>query len=527
MVVACHDNRQGQQGSERHSTSTTVGTGSVAAEGFFGEFGRAIGYLSLLFPPMEHARQAFSKPSSPPLPCIPALSATRPLASGQKGLGWGREESPTIVPLPPPPFPVIVPRKMAKYRQTSVTEQNTKRTSTCATPGAQPAEVRTRSRCTMVDFLISSSSACPRGSPRASSPGTRCRRAGLPRHALRRRARPRRSLLPRSPDGNVIDCVPPHLQPAFDHSKKLRGQKPEVEPEPEERPKVDGAAAAHGEAAEEEETDVIAVGSGRASRRARPSRRGSRHCQHSSGNGFGLEEGKIVDSVTKSAYDSIGSELSKKNSGCDCHHVWRIEGSTAATAEGGGVSSEDGRELKQQMVNNHPSERSKDDAEPLEFQLRKYLLLLAIMVATVTYTAGFNPPGGVWQDTEAGHLAGDSIIRDTHYPRYLVFFYCNAAAFAMSIVVIIIIFILALIHDTKKLWISMIPLRMAMVLDLLGLLGAYAAGTSRNVLKTRNQQDNLKQVAKKCQTISHPNLVITKRRKSSGTASSCYFLRHL
>ncbi|KAB8115900.1 hypothetical protein EE612_056705 [Oryza sativa] len=39
---------------------------------------------------------------------------------------------------------------MTKYRQTSVTEQNTKRTSTCATP----AEVRTRSRCTMVDFLI-------------------------------------------------------------------------------------------------------------------------------------------------------------------------------------------------------------------------------------------------------------------------------------------------------------------------------------------------------------------------------------
>ena len=138
------------------------------------------------------------------------------------------------------------------------------------------------------------------------------------------------------------------------------------------------------------------------------------------------------------------------------------------------------------MVNSHPSERSKDDAEPLEFQLRKYLLLLAIKVATVTHTAGFNLPGGVWQDTEAGHLAGDSIIRDTHYPRYLVFFYCNAAAFAMSIVVIIIIFILALIHDTKKLWISMIPLRMAMVLDLLGLVGAYAAGTSRNVLKTRN-----------------------------------------
>jgi hypothetical protein len=30
-----------------------------------------------------------------------------------------------------------------------------------------------------------------------------------------------------SPDGDVIDCVPAHLQPAFEHPK-LRGQKPEV-----------------------------------------------------------------------------------------------------------------------------------------------------------------------------------------------------------------------------------------------------------------------------------------------------------
>jgi hypothetical protein len=47
-----------------------------------------------------------------------------------------------------------------------------------------------------------------------------------------------------SPDGDVIDCVPAHLQPAFEHPK-LRGQKPEAEPE--ERPKVGGAAAAEAE----------------------------------------------------------------------------------------------------------------------------------------------------------------------------------------------------------------------------------------------------------------------------------------
>uniref|UniRef100_A0A0D9WPG2 PGG domain-containing protein n=1 Tax=Leersia perrieri TaxID=77586 RepID=A0A0D9WPG2_9ORYZ len=138
------------------------------------------------------------------------------------------------------------------------------------------------------------------------------------------------------------------------------------------------------------------------------------------------------------------------------------------------------------MASEHPSEESKDEARPLEYCLRKYLLLLAIMVATVTYAAGFNPPGGVWQDTEAGHLAGDSILRETYYPRYLIFFYCNAAAFAMSIVVIILIFILAIVHEKKKLWVPMLPLRVAMVLDLLGLVGAYAAGTSRNVLKAGN-----------------------------------------
>ncbi|EAZ00602.1 hypothetical protein OsI_22624 [Oryza sativa Indica Group] len=147
------------------------------------------------------------------------------------------------------------------------------------------------------------------------------------------------------------------------------------------------------------------------------------------------------------------------------------------------------------MANGHSTEdQEKVEEKPLELLLRKYLLLLAIMAATVTYAAGFNPPGGVWQDTEAGHLAGDSIIRDTYYPRYLVFFYCNAAAFVLSIIVIILILSLAIaqeipmlpLRSSKNFWIPMLPLRVAMVLDLLGLVGAYAAGTSRAVLKPRN-----------------------------------------
>lgn len=158
--------------------------------------------------------------------------------------------------------------------------------------------------------------------------------------------------------------------------------------------------------------------------------------------------------------------------------------------------------------------------------LRKYILLLASLVATVTYAAGFSPPGGVWQDTAAGgHIAGDPIIRDTHRKRYVTFFYCNATAFAASLVVIVIILILAYLEDKRRepnspkgdkpedrqqgpinskgdklkaettnsnvacsflqddnkgQRIALRTLQAAMVLDLLSLMGAYAAGTCRD-----------------------------------------------
>ncbi|XP_048533866.1 uncharacterized protein LOC125512835 [Triticum urartu] len=124
--------------------------------------------------------------------------------------------------------------------------------------------------------------------------------------------------------------------------------------------------------------------------------------------------------------------------------------------------------------------------QPWEYSLRKYLLLLATLVVTVTYGAGFNTPGGVWQVTHDGQLAGDPIIRQTNYRRYLAFFYCNATAFAASLVVIVLILILAIRHDKdkdkgKKDAVRVVlPLRGFMVLDLLSLLGAYGAGTCRD-----------------------------------------------
>ncbi|XP_044959980.1 uncharacterized protein LOC123411117 [Hordeum vulgare subsp. vulgare] len=140
-----------------------------------------------------------------------------------------------------------------------------------------------------------------------------------------------------------------------------------------------------------------------------------------------------------------------------------------------------GHEIKSDPAPKGPEIKSAE----LMRDLSKYILLLATLVATVTYAAGFNPPGGVWQDTDdaAGRLAGDSIIRTTSYRRYLVFYYCNATAFASSLVVIVLVLFLALLRE-RNTWISMRPLLAVMVLDLVSVMGAYAAGTCRDKLTT-------------------------------------------
>ncbi|CAM0914043.1 unnamed protein product [Alopecurus aequalis] len=130
--------------------------------------------------------------------------------------------------------------------------------------------------------------------------------------------------------------------------------------------------------------------------------------------------------------------------------------------------------------NNPMGQDSKKASGSTEYQLRNKLLLLATLVATVTYAAGLNLPGGVWQDTKDGHTAGDLILYGTHYNRYLVFYYCNATAFAASLVVCLLLLVLH--SKSNKAWTA--ALRVVMVLDLLGLMGAYAAGSCRDPFTT-------------------------------------------
>jgi hypothetical protein len=89
-----------------------------------------------------------------------------------------------------------------------------------------------------------------------------------------------------------------------------------------------------------------------------------------------------------------------------------------------------------------------------------------------------SPPGGFWQECKPGsHVAGDPVLNDNYRCRYLAFFYCNATAFVASLAVIMLL----VNRKLSARGIRCYVLRVCVILDLVGLLGAFAAGSSWRV----------------------------------------------
>ncbi|CAM0914036.1 unnamed protein product [Alopecurus aequalis] len=125
-----------------------------------------------------------------------------------------------------------------------------------------------------------------------------------------------------------------------------------------------------------------------------------------------------------------------------------------------------------------PESKIKSDFEFL-WRLRKYLLLLAVLAVSVTYNAGLSPPGGFQMDHSLHHgaIAGDPLLPVRFFQRYEAFFYCNATAFAASLVLIILL--LSRGVASRRVWLRSI--QVTMILDLFSLMGAYAAGSCRAI----------------------------------------------
>nr|TKR75019.1 hypothetical protein D5086_0000289690 [Populus alba] len=65
---------------------------------------------------------------------------------------------------------------------------------------------------------------------------------------------------------------------------------------------------------------------------------------------------------------------------------------------------------------------------------RNALLVIATLIAAVTFQAGVNPSGGLWQDdnVQEHHAAGRAIYASQKHPYY-VFLMSNTLAFSASL----------------------------------------------------------------------------------------------
>ncbi|KAJ1270932.1 hypothetical protein BS78_06G088800 [Paspalum vaginatum] len=117
--------------------------------------------------------------------------------------------------------------------------------------------------------------------------------------------------------------------------------------------------------------------------------------------------------------------------------------------------------------------KERPDDKSLLDKVREDIQLLAILAATIAYQAAVDPPGGVWVEGGEGHKVGDPILLTTHPIRYKIFYYSNSAAFVASLVIMVMLQWEDLVRKHA--------LQALMILDLFGLIGAFAAGSCRDV----------------------------------------------
>ncbi|WCJ23043.1 Ankyrin repeat family protein [Euphorbia peplus] len=67
---------------------------------------------------------------------------------------------------------------------------------------------------------------------------------------------------------------------------------------------------------------------------------------------------------------------------------------------------------------------------------RNILLIIVALIAAATFQAGVNPPGGVWQDSGNGHIAGRAIYASQPH-AYYIFLIANTLAFSTSMLVLV------------------------------------------------------------------------------------------
>uniref|UniRef100_A0A453RD47 PGG domain-containing protein n=1 Tax=Aegilops tauschii subsp. strangulata TaxID=200361 RepID=A0A453RD47_AEGTS len=124
-------------------------------------------------------------------------------------------------------------------------------------------------------------------------------------------------------------------------------------------------------------------------------------------------------------------------------------------------------------------------SEKKEKKRQKYLMLLSVLAASIAYQAGLNPPGGFWPDDtpKNGYKAGNPVLKDINSWRYMVFYVFNSISFMSSIAVVML-----LLSKSVRQKVPLQALHFIMILDLLALMTAYAAGSCRNKMAEKTEK---------------------------------------
>ncbi|KAL5200618.1 hypothetical protein ABZP36_021821 [Zizania latifolia] len=104
-------------------------------------------------------------------------------------------------------------------------------------------------------------------------------------------------------------------------------------------------------------------------------------------------------------------------------------------------------------------------------KMQGWLMVIATLVAGITSQVGVTVPGGIWQRDDNRELP-KWLVR-----RYDAFTFFNATSFVMSLAIIALLIKASFFHSRTRLSV----LRLAIVLDLVGLTGAFVAGSFRKL----------------------------------------------
>jgi Domain of unknown function len=105
-------------------------------------------------------------------------------------------------------------------------------------------------------------------------------------------------------------------------------------------------------------------------------------------------------------------------------------------------------------------------------EMRGWIMVVAVLIASLTYASGLNPPGGFWQDNDNGHKAGTSILLDSFTEEYKIFYYANTSAFMISLIIIALLMNHKFYCDKAK----VIMLNLGILLVMIALVLAYVYG---------------------------------------------------